>query len=182
MTLIQGELLLSYKNNNTIPIVMGTDENYVMLTSVAMWSILASSSPSTQYKFYIMLHGDVYDTALAVFSQVINKYSNAQIEYLNMKSLFEEFDRLEEGHITFAAYYRMMIPDLLKGHSKCLYLDGDIIACCDLYELYKIELGNDYIAGVKQIINQTLPPPQQRNIAREQGFQLLTFTLIQACC
>lgn len=52
-------------------------------------------------------------------------------------------------HLSKAAYFRLLIPELIREYDKCIYLDCDIIVHGDLKELYEIELGNNYLAGVK---------------------------------
>ena len=52
-------------------------------------------------------------------------------------------------HLSKAAYFRLLISDLILEFDKCIYLDCDLIVYGDLKELYEIDLDDNYIAGVK---------------------------------
>ena len=44
--------------------------------------------------------------------------------------------------------YRAFIPDVLNNLEKVIYLDCDIVVNMDIYELWKIDLQNNSLAGV----------------------------------
>ena len=52
-------------------------------------------------------------------------------------------------YITSPTYYRLLIGDIFpEEFVKCIYLDVDICVNKDLSELFNIDIGNNYIAGV----------------------------------
>ncbi|MDE6432285.1 MAG: hypothetical protein K2L13_02715, partial [Opitutales bacterium] len=52
---------------------------------------------------------------------------------------------------SIATYYRLLAADMIPQCQKCIYLDADVIVLSDLTELYNIDLGDNYIAGVKDL-------------------------------
>jgi lipopolysaccharide biosynthesis glycosyltransferase len=53
------------------------------------------------------------------------------------------------AHISTATYYRLKLPSILPDINKCIYLDVDLIARKDLSEMFRINVDDNYIAGVK---------------------------------
>jgi lipopolysaccharide biosynthesis glycosyltransferase len=48
-------------------------------------------------------------------------------------------------------WYRVFLPELLPGHDRVLYLDGDLIAVDTLEPLSQTELGDDYLGAVTNV-------------------------------
>jgi UDP-glucose/galactose:(glucosyl)LPS alpha-1,2-glucosyl/galactosyltransferase len=58
----------------------------------------------------------------------------------------------------YSAWYRILLPNLLPGIGRVLYLDSDLLILDDLQALYDIELGDYYLAAVTQpTLAQVLP-------------------------
>ncbi|MGV2389886.1 MAG UNVERIFIED_CONTAM: hypothetical protein LVR29_21425 [Microcystis novacekii LVE1205-3] len=56
------------------------------------------------------------------------------------------------GHVTIAAYYRLLIPYLLPPSlEKVIYLDCDLILKEDLNNLWKIDVDNQYLLTVQDM-------------------------------
>lgn len=53
--------------------------------------------------------------------------------------------------ITTAAYYRLLIPELIPEYDKIIYSDVDVIFRDDLSEIYQTDIEDYYIAGVDSI-------------------------------
>ena len=59
---------------------------------------------------------------------------------------------------TIAAYYRLILPELLPNINKIIYLDGDTLTLDDLKEMYDINMDNYYYKGFLDIyIEEFLP-------------------------
>ena len=46
-----------------------------------------------------------------------------------------------------AAYYRLLLSDLIPDLNRIIYLDGDTIIYTDLSEMYNLEMGNNVMLG-----------------------------------
>jgi len=53
------------------------------------------------------------------------------------------------GAITIATYYRLLIPELLPGRHKAIYLDADLILQGDLAELWNVPMGDHHLLAVQ---------------------------------
>ena len=53
--------------------------------------------------------------------------------------------------ITTAAYYRLLIPELIPEYDKVIYADADIIFRMDLFELYRMNLDGYLLAATKDL-------------------------------
>lgn len=54
-------------------------------------------------------------------------------------------------HIAATAWYRLLLPELLPGVGRILYLDVDTIAVRSLRPLAELELGGAYVAAVENV-------------------------------
>ncbi|WP_051231179.1 glycosyltransferase family 8 protein [Kaistia adipata] len=52
------------------------------------------------------------------------------------------------GHLTPATYARLFLPDLLPEHDRAIYIDSDALVIADLEPLWRMELGDELVAGV----------------------------------
>lgn len=144
-----------------IPIAWGVDEKYVLPAFVVMYSILENSEH--QYDFYILTNDKIENQVSEYTERLEQKYSNfsVSIRYVD-RDLFTDA-KIYKEHLSIAAYYRLLLPEVLERYEKCIYLDCDVLVNGDLSELYDIDIGNNYLAGVKDchIIEDT--PYQQEH-------------------
>ena len=64
------------------------------------------------------------------------------------------FERVKvSGHVTVAAYFRLIIPELLPHQfRKVIYLDSDLIVNQDLSHLWDVEIGENYLLAVQDVM------------------------------
>ena len=130
-----------------IPVVWGLDKKYVLQAFVVMHSILRSSKQS--FHFFI-LTADEIKNDVGKFKDILRKeYSNFELS-VKMVDINRFADaRIYNGHLSKAAYFRLLIPEIILEYDKCIYLDCDVIVHGDLKELYEIRIEDNYLAGVK---------------------------------
>lgn len=137
--------------NNKIPVVLISDDNFIMPTCVAITSLIVNKAPETVYDIYIIM-------------AECSEESYAKIQGLNelgtkvnliRASLDEYRDIKQLAHISIACLLKFDVSELVPDYDKLLYLDGDIIVRSDLSDLYNVELGDSYAAGVKELANIT---------------------------
>lgn len=132
-----------------ISVVFATDENYLFYTVVAITSMAENAKEDTFYHIYILVSGEL-EKGHSLLSEVQNRYSNVKISLLPVKEYAFRDVHINNSHVTKATFYRLLLGELLQV-DKCLYLDSDIIVNEDLQELYEVELGSEYIAGVRDL-------------------------------
>jgi len=134
-------------NNQEIPVVWGADKKYVFQAFVVMHSILMNSH--RRYRFYIITADDI-SGQVKEYSQLLkSKYSNFEVSIEGIDGALFRNAKIYNQHLTIAAYFRLLIPEVLRGYDKCIYLDCDVLVNDDIEKLYNIDLEDNYIAGVK---------------------------------
>lgn len=155
LTLVTTSIRAEAKDTeiNKIPIAMATDNNYVYPTIIAMTSMLENKEESTNLDFHIMISGQVSEENRNRLNELPNIYKGCSVELINLEDKFSNA-YAGAGNFQGAAYYRLILPSLLSGYDKILYLDGDIIVRKDLWSIYGIDLQDNYIAAVKDMAHQ----------------------------
>ena len=130
-----------------IPIVMISDDNFVMQTCVAITSLYKNKNYSTVYEIFVVMaecSGESEEVFRGMGREdcVITLVHASLEQYRDIKQL---------AHISIACLLKFDICELIREYDKLLYLDGDIIVRKDLTELYGTELGDNYVAAVKEL-------------------------------
>ena len=137
--------------SNKIPVVLISDDNFIMPTCVAITSLIVNKAPETEYDIYIIM-AECSDESYAKIQELnelgtrVNLVRASLDEYRDIKQL---------AHISIACLLKFDVSELVLDYDKLLYLDGDIIVRGDLSKLYNVELGDSYAAGVKELGNIT---------------------------
>lgn len=126
-----------------IPIVYASDENFLKQTYVSIYSVLANRKQDYDIKFYIL----VPEGCKEADYNINWDFMNYSIEYIPISSSYFVGVKMTLQNITKPTYYRLLIPMLLSEYNRCLYLDGDTVCLFDIEELYRIELENNLIAA-----------------------------------
>lgn len=130
-----------------IAVAWGIDKSYLLQAFVVMKSILIHSKES--YEFHVLSYDDIGEE-IQDFEKMLKKsHSNFTVTFHKISSqTFSEVNILN-SHLSIAAYNRLLIPEVLMEYKKCIYLDCDILVNGDLKELFQYEIGDNYIAGVR---------------------------------
>ena len=87
-------------NSNTIiPVMHCFDNNYVIPAAVSFYSMLENADAKYEYKLYV-LHSDITQQNRVKLTQVVQKFPNASIEFVNMSNKFNDIwqDLKFSGH------------------------------------------------------------------------------------
>lgn len=68
---------------------------------------------------------------------------------------FKEFP-IENAYINITTYYRLLLPNILEGIDKVLYLDCDVIINSSICNLWNNDISKYAIAGVRDRINNSI--------------------------
>lgn len=134
--------------NKIIPIVMITDNNYIMPTSVAMTSVLVNKYNDTKVIFHIFM-AECYPESKEWFDKFSVQF-DCEVNIINVDmDKYKDINQLK--HVSIAALFKFEISDRMREYDKVLYLDGDLIVRRDLWELFNVDVSNVYAAGVKDL-------------------------------
>lgn len=129
---------------NKIAIAFAFDRRLLMPASVCISSLLMSADDDTFYDIYI-IHSADESFKGSVLDSIPEHYSRCSISYRTVDSRFASAYQVRG--ITVAAYYRLMLPELVPEYDKIIYSDVDIIFRTDLWKVYDIDLGSNLIAA-----------------------------------
>lgn len=108
----------------TIPIVFGTDDNYVLPLSVAIQSLKNHKKSDIALKIYV-LYNKLSQDNINVMSSLND--NTCQVAFVNVTDFFKGKNIYATSYFSVAMYYRLVAPLLLKQYGKIFYLDCDII-------------------------------------------------------
>lgn len=137
-----------YFVQKNVPVVFATDKNYVSALSVALQSLVMNINKENNYDI-IILYSQLYDYQKRMLYNIVDRYKNVSLRFVNMDEYIAEYglDKLLHiNHITTAAYYRLLASSIFSNYDKILYLDCDIIITEDIANLYNIDI-KDYSIG-----------------------------------
>lgn len=128
-----------------VPVVFSSDANFLMPTAIAIKSML-DCSPDCHIAIYMLISNDFDNKCKARLTRLISNY-DASIEFINVGDRFDNC--FEIRNISTATYYRLYIPWLIPQHDKIIYCDGDVIFMQSVLNLFKQDIGENYIGGVR---------------------------------
>ncbi len=135
----------------TVNIVFGTNNKYAPYLTVALKSLIDNTSAERKYKIYIF-ESDIDDNLKSAILSMINNIENISIEFINTDAIYNGYDTEKlfcHLHFSKEMYLRGFIPQVLSDKEKAIYIDCDTIVQGDVAELFDIELGDNYLAAVK---------------------------------
>ncbi len=136
-----------------IHICFSSSNEYSRHMGVAILSILAHAQEKDYYHFHV-LDGGISEENRQKLASIVQ--GRGELHYIPVCA--DDFKdcpmTMYVDYITRQTYYRFRIPSYLPLVDKVLYLDCDIIVHHDVRELYELELGDAYLAGVPEVYQQ----------------------------
>lgn len=137
------------ENKRIIPIVFSVDDNYAPFLAVNIRSIIDNGSKENYYKIFILITNlsEENRNKLNLFN-----LENCEINYVDVN---EKMDLIAHklalrDYFTLTIYYRLFIPSIFSEYDKILYLDCDMVARCDIAELFDYDLGDNLIGACRE--------------------------------
>jgi len=127
-------------------VTCNTDDNYFQHCCAMLCSLFENNEDK---KFYVHLltHG-LAKKSVCFLNNLCQRYQNELTVYNVDESKLEGVKFRKNRPLTKAAYYRILLPEILSPDiDKVLYLDCDIIVLGNVKELYEIELHNFALAA-----------------------------------
>lgn len=143
-----GKLNILHENSKDVPIFFACDDSYVKYLMVTIQSIKSHATLSHEYKIYV-LNTDISDENKGKLYDMESR--NLKIEFCDVSSQLKAIEKKlsVRDYYSLTTYYRVFIPDLYKQYDKVLYLDSDIIVNQDVANLYKYNLGSNYVGAIQ---------------------------------
>jgi len=132
-----------------LPVVMAIDGNYIPYLRIVLRSILASTT--SRNLDVIVLHNGLDRQRLDAVAEGFSGNPRLSIRFVDVSNAvasigFSEYR--ESYHLSVAACFKLLAPELLTGFDRAIYLDIDLVVHRDLGELFDTDLGDAVFAGV----------------------------------
>ncbi len=140
--------------NNDLHVVYAIDDNFVILTSVSIDSLLANNIGAFKKISIHILDNGISETNKLNLTGIAQRYNNGkntvtEIKYYSIDNISQLESLPQTEDYPVAIYFRFLIPAILSEDIKtCLYLDGDTIICKSLQELVSYDISDYDIGGV----------------------------------
>ena len=132
--------------NQKVSIAYGLNNQYTYPTIVSMTSILENSYSHTYYIFYLLVDKATFkEENKKKLMNLEDKYERCEVYILEISR--ESIKNANTKRYPLAAYYRLLLSDLIPDLNRIIYLDGDTIIYTDLSEMYNLEMGNNVMLG-----------------------------------
>jgi len=133
-------------SKKTVPVVFATDSNFMPYLYVAVQSIADNASVFNNYDI-VILCTEIEPYTIKQFKQ-LNR-DNVSVRFIDMAPMMSKYKDIwyTHWHYTEAMYYRFFIPEIFSDYDKIVYLDCDIVANCDIAELYDIDMEGKGLAA-----------------------------------
>jgi len=129
-------------------IVCSSDANYAMPLTIMLKSLILNLKTYPKIQIYIPYSGINNSIKSKILTSIKSK--KADIKFIQITNSEIPKGMKISGHISIAAYYGLLIPDLLpKNIEKVIYLDTDIVIKGDIGKLWDKNLGKNSILAVQ---------------------------------
>lgn len=136
-----------------IHIAFNLDNNYVTHCATVIASIIDNNTSYCSISFHLISADLSSPNKNHLKDWIKSKGNSYQIFFYDIdKTIFNDFP-LGQTYLNITCYYRLLIPTLLQGISKAIYLDCDTIVLNSLESLWNTTLENKAWAGVRDRIN-----------------------------
>ena len=129
-------------------VAMACTENWNHYLTVDIYSLLKTTKKVK--KIYLLLETDNIDS-IPELKKVLEKYQ-VEFEILNFNKIFD--DLVKKGNVNRDTIFsnfcfaRLVLPSIVK-EDKILYIDTDAIVLKDIYNVWRYNIDDYYVAGVK---------------------------------
>ena len=134
----------------TIHIFMNTANDIVNVESVAIISILANTLSKCHFHFLENRELQLTEMQKMKLEDIKSKFPNFEYSiYTINPEKYKKFKQSTVKYIPEDTYFRYEIADLVPEIDKAIYLDIDVICCCDIKELYNTDLKGNMLGAVR---------------------------------
>jgi len=113
------------------------DNNYVIPAGVAFYSMLEHACSDYRYELYV-LHSDITIDNQQVLKKTIEKFPNAQLNFIKTNYEFNElFKKLKsKGYFSKEMFYKFVAPYVFQQYDKIIVSDVDVVYLGDISQVF----------------------------------------------
>lgn len=133
-----------------VPIVLSANDAFSPYLDVMIRSIVANSNGENNYDL-IVLYSNISERNQKLIKEAAKGRDNISIRFAKVSDYFDVSKLFVDQHLSVETYFRLIIPELMPGYGKILYLDCDMVVDDDVAKLYQLDIGNALIGAAKDI-------------------------------
>ena len=143
------KISIDYSKYNKIHIALTFNNDYYLLASVTIATILRNIANTTFVFIHIIESGDfIYETRKKINSLREKLNNNSEFIFHNGSKVMDDFGKeIKNQPYGVGEYSRLMAPDLVEDDRILVVDSGDIMVIKDLVELYNIDLKDKLVWG-----------------------------------
>lgn len=171
--------------NADLNVVYALDDNFALLTSVSIESLLANNVDAFE-KITIHIFDDgISENNKLNLTGIAKKYNREksaeiEIQFYRMENISQLESLPKTEQFPLATYFRFFIPTILREDIKiCLYLDGDTIICKSLKELVRHDITDYDIGGVLDLGMSLVDPDNRGSRGKYVNAGVLLINLVR---
>lgn len=150
-------LLQPVYSENAVTITFSCNEKYMPILGVMLKSLLDCAGKEYNYDLIVMQRNpdnksSYIETQRVLLEDMVKSYTNANIRFMDVSSLIDSESFYVHYNYTPETYFRLFLPQILRGYKKILYMDADVIVKHDIAELYNIDLEGAILGAVRDPI------------------------------
>lgn len=131
-----------------VPVVLAANDTFAPYLCVAVASIIACAGDAHIYDI-IVLHTNISVKNQTKIQTMARGKANVSIRFFDVSFYMDGVQFFEHEQFTPEAYFRFFIQDVLQGYTKTIYLDCDLVVLHDLAALFRIDVGDNYVAATR---------------------------------
>lgn len=136
--------------DKAVPIVLSANDAFSPYLDIMIRSIVENVSADNNYDI-VVLYSDINDRNQKLIKQAADGRNNVSIRFVKVSKYFDVSKLFVDQHLSVETYFRLIIPELMPGYSKILYLDCDMVVDDDVAKLYNMNMGDALIGAAKDI-------------------------------
>ncbi len=136
------------KNDSTVYVCLSTNDEWAPFAAVTIASIMSNTKAKVHF---FVLHANLNKMTVDRINSLLEKYSNAVIEYISINK--EDLEEFYVGirYISDDAFSRLLFPDMRKDIERVIYTDVDVVFKNDVAKLFGKDLDGHIIGAVEGI-------------------------------
>jgi|GEM_PF-4850717 len=133
-------------DKKTIHVVFVADEKFTDFLGLAINSIIYNSNTNRIYDIAVITT-DISEEHIEDLLSLIKDKENINIRFAYVNKLIDKINFKVSNNYNSFTYYRLLLPDIVNGIEKILYLDSDVMVNTDLTELYDMNFDGNLLIG-----------------------------------
>jgi lipopolysaccharide biosynthesis glycosyltransferase len=161
------------------PLVVCLDDNYDKITGFFIFSLISQLSP--EVRKLLLIYAVTFENCSLSFVKITCSDLNIQLNVISISDNdVKAKDFKHRGHISSAAFLKLLLPDLLPSTiNSCVYADPDILIHSKADDIFTFKLDLDVIiaSNIHEDMERDEFPPQDcfdgYNFSFHSGFMYI---------